>query len=110
MTNTQLAEPRDGTLDLDDDVLSELDVDLAAVHSAFDMTEAAMTDRITRAMENPLVHVLCHPTGRRLGRRAHCPADPAEILRARRGWLRRSQVLNTGTLAEVTAWLGRRHD
>ena len=96
MTNPQLGEPRDGTLDLHDDVLSELDVALAAVHSAFDMTEAAMTDRIIGAMENPLVHVLCHPAARRPGRRAPRPADPAEIV-------------NTGTLAELTAWLGRRH-
>ncbi len=75
---------RDGALDLDDEVLAELDVVLAAVHSAFDMTAADMTDRIIKAMENPLVHVLCHPTGRRLGRRGPCPLNLSEILNAAR--------------------------
>jgi len=68
---------RDGTLDLDDEVLSGLDVVLAAVHSALDMTAADMTGRIIKAMKNPLVDVLCHPTGRRLGRRGPClPLEP----------------------------------
>ncbi len=74
----------DGALDLDDEVLSELDVVLASVHSVFDMTAARMTDRIVRAMENPFVDVLCHPTGRKLGRRGPYPVDVPEILRAAR--------------------------
>ena len=72
----------DGSLDLEDDVLSELDLVLVSVHSSFDMSEARMTDRIVRALENPLVHVLCHPTGRKLGQRAPYPVDLEEVLRA----------------------------
>ena len=72
----------DGTLDLDDGILSELDLVLVAVHSVFDMTEARMTERIIRAMENPFVDVLCHPTGRKLGRRGPYPVDVREILHA----------------------------
>ena len=72
----------DGSLDLEDDVLSELDLVLVSVHSSFDMSEARMTDRIVRALESPLVHVLCHPTGRKLGQRAPYPVDLEEVLRA----------------------------
>ena len=71
-----------GSLDIEDEFLSELDLVLVSVHSSFDMSEARMTRRIIRAMENPLVHVLCHPTGRKLGRRAPYPVDLDEVLRA----------------------------
>ena len=72
----------DGALDLDDDTLSKLDLVLVSVHSSFDMSEARMTDRIIRAIRNPLVHVLCHPTGRKLGRRDPYPLDLQAILEA----------------------------
>jgi len=154
----------DGSLDLDDDILSELDVVLASVHSVFDMTETRMTDRIIRAMENPFVDILGHPTGRKLGRRGPYPVDVREILhaarrldvavevngsprrldldhrglslcgelgvsvavnsdahsvtrldnvnygvdQARRGWLQSDQIVNTGTLGELSSWIGRR--
>ncbi|MGH9312000.1 MAG: DNA polymerase/3'-5' exonuclease PolX [Vicinamibacterales bacterium] len=60
----------DGRLDLADDCLAELDIVVASVHSAFNQEEAQMTDRILRAIENPWVDVLGHPTGRRLLKRA----------------------------------------
>ena len=66
---------RDGTLDLDDEVLPEQDSVLVAVHSGFDMAATSLTGRIIRAMENPPVHVLCHPTGRKPGRRGSYPVD-----------------------------------
>lgn len=72
----------DGSLDIGDEFLAELDLVLVSVHSSFDMSEAQMTRRIIRALENPLVHVLCHPTGRKLGRRAPYPVDLNEVLRA----------------------------
>ena len=72
----------DGSLDIEDEFLSELDLVLIAVHSSFDMPEARMTDRIVRALENPLVDILCHPTGRKLGRRAPYEVDIGEVLRA----------------------------
>ena len=74
----------DGSLDLDDDILSTLDVVLVSVHSAFAMSRSRMTDRIIRAMENPLVDVLCHPTGRKLGRRNPYPLEMAAVLEAAR--------------------------
>ncbi len=72
----------DGSLDLDDDVLSELELVIASVHSAFELSEARMTERLIRAMENPHVHVLGHPTGRKLGRRSPYAVDLHAVLAA----------------------------
>jgi DNA polymerase (family X) len=54
----------DGSMDLADDCLAQLDIVIASVHSAFNQDEAQMTDRILRAIENPYVDVIGHPTGR----------------------------------------------
>jgi len=54
----------DGTMDLADDCLAALDIVIASVHSAFAMDESQMTDRLLRALANPHVDVLGHPTGR----------------------------------------------
>jgi DNA polymerase (family 10) len=59
----------DGTMDLADDCLAQLDVVVASVHSAFNQDEAQMTDRILRAVANPYVDIIGHPTGRRLLKR-----------------------------------------
>jgi DNA polymerase (family 10) len=54
----------DGSMDLADDCLAQLDIVIASIHSAFTMDEAQMTDRVLRAIENPWVDVIGHPTGR----------------------------------------------
>ncbi|HEY0615890.1 MAG TPA: DNA polymerase/3'-5' exonuclease PolX [Candidatus Elarobacter sp.] len=54
----------DGTLDFDDDVLAQLDIVVASVHSAFNQSREVMTARLLRAMENPYVTIIGHPTGR----------------------------------------------
>ena len=59
----------DGSMDLADDCLAELDVVVASVHSAFNQDEAQMTDRMLRAVANPFVDIIGHPTGRILLRR-----------------------------------------
>ena len=59
----------DGQLDLAEDCLSELDIVIASVHSSFGQPEEAMTTRILRAMELPVVDAIAHPTGRLLQRR-----------------------------------------
>jgi len=56
----------DGTLDYPEHVLARLDFVIASVHTHFSMDEAAMTARIVRALRNPYVNILAHPTGRRL--------------------------------------------
>src|SRR5919108_2447359 len=57
---------RDGSLDFSDEVLSQLDYVVASVHSVFNLSESDMTQRVIRALENPLVTILAHPTGRLL--------------------------------------------
>ena len=77
----------DGTLDLDDSCLSALDLVVASVHSAFNQDRQQMTDRILRALDNPYVDILGHPTGRRILRREPYALDIEAVIAAaaRRG-------------------------
>jgi DNA polymerase (family 10) len=59
----------DGSLDLPDDVLEELDIVVASVHTGLRQEAGVMTERVVRALENPHVTILGHPTARLLGRR-----------------------------------------
>jgi DNA polymerase (family 10) len=148
---------KDGTLDLEQEALADLDYVVASIHSFFNLDEDDMTDRLCRAIESGVVHCLGHPAGRMLGKRqsiscdfervfntcaeynvaleinaqpmrmdlpdtlcrsardagaklviatdAHKPADldllPLGVSVARRGWLRRKDVLNTATAAQL---------
>ncbi|MEM8601710.1 MAG: helix-hairpin-helix domain-containing protein, partial [Bacteroidota bacterium] len=73
---------KDGSLDYPDDVLAELDLVVASVHTHFNMTEAEATERIVRAVSHPHVHVLGHPTGRLLLRREGYPLNHAAVIEA----------------------------
>jgi DNA polymerase (family 10) len=72
----------DGKIDHPDKVLQKLDYVVAAVHSGFKQEKEKMTKRIVRALENPLVHCLAHPTGRLLGARAPYEVDIEEVMEA----------------------------
>ncbi len=72
----------DGELDLSDEVLAQMDVVVASVHSAFNQEPQQMTDRLLRAIENKNVSILGHPTGRLLLRRDAYPFDMDAILKA----------------------------
>ena len=74
----------DGSLDFPDEVLAELDVVLAAVHSRFKQSRAEMTARIVRALGNPWMNVLVHPTGRLIGSREPYDVDLEAVLAAAR--------------------------
>jgi DNA polymerase (family 10) len=84
----------DGSLDLPDDVLAELDLTVCAVHYKLDLPESKQTERILRAMDNRYFHVLGHPTGRLLGKRAPYPLDLERVLRG---------ALDRGCHVEVNA-------
>lgn len=84
----------DGSLDVDDTVLAELDVVGAAIHAHFDQPRSEMTRRIVRAIENPHVDVLFHPSSRALGRRGAVDFDLDAIIEA---------CLRTGTILEIDA-------
>src|SRR5215831_1087690 len=70
---------RDGSLDFPNEILSELDYVIASVHSVFNLSEADMTRRVIRAMENPFVTMLAHPTGRLLLKRDPFAIDIPKI-------------------------------
>lgn len=72
----------DGRMDLADDCLAELDIVIGSVHSAHQQDEAAMTARLLRAMENPYVDIIGHPTGRQLMRREPSRLDIDAVCKA----------------------------
>jgi DNA polymerase (family 10) len=72
----------DGTLDLADETLAQLDIVVASVHSGFNQTTAEVTARVLRAAENPHVHILGHPTGRKVLQREPYKIDLAQLLPA----------------------------
>ncbi len=72
----------DGRLDLPDRVLSRLDVVIASVHSAFELTREAQTVRMIRAMDNRHVSILGHPTGRLIGTREPYAVDMDRLMTA----------------------------
>jgi len=84
----------DGSLDLDDETLAELDVVIVSVHSRFNMSKVEMTRRIVRALQRSRVHILGHPTGRLIGKREPYPVDIGEIIKAARDY---------GVLLEINA-------
>jgi DNA polymerase (family 10) len=72
----------DGSLDLADDCLAELDLVIASVHSGFTQDKAQMTERLLRAIAHPAVDILGHPTGRRILKRPPYPVDMDAVLDA----------------------------
>lgn len=84
----------DGSLDYPDDILRELDFVVASVHGSFSQSSGEMTKRIIRALENPFVHALGHPTARIIGRRPPCEMDIAMIADA---------ALQNGKALEINA-------
>lgn len=89
---------RDGSLDYDAPVLERLDFRLAAVHSFFDLDEPEQTRRVLTAILNPLVHVIGHLTGRRIGVRPPIRLDLPAIFEA---------AAETSTALEVNGHLDR---
>ena len=153
----------DGSLDLPSDALAQLDIVVAAIHSSFALPRARQTERILRALDQPL-DVLAHPLGRLIDEREPYDVDMAAVIRkcaarqvalelnahperldlldtwcrvardagvpiainsdahspldfdnlrfgigqARRGWLEKSNVLNTKNLSQLRRWLNRK--
>ena len=83
-----------GALDYPDDLLAELDLVIASVHTRFRMSREAMTSRIVRAMESGHVDILGHPTGRLLGARDPYEVDIEAVVDA---------AVRTGTALEINA-------
>ncbi|MEW6661998.1 MAG: DNA polymerase/3'-5' exonuclease PolX [Bacillota bacterium] len=84
----------DGSLDYPDEVLAEMDIVVASIHTGFKMEREKMTARLERAVKNPHVDILAHPTGRMLGRRRAYEADMEKIIEL---------ACKTGTWLEINA-------
>lgn len=85
---------KDGSLDLPDAILERLDIVIAAVHSHFDLPRDVQTERVLRAMRNPHVSILAHPTGRLIGERNPCKMDMDRIT---------SAAAESGCILEINA-------
>lgn len=89
----------DGSLDYEDELLSELDWVIASVHSSFRMAAEQMTERIVRAIEHPLVDAIGHLSGRKLEQRAAYEFDLERVIEA---------AARTGTMLEINSAPDRR--
>lgn len=83
-----------GSIDIKNEVLAKLDFVIAGVHSQFKMSREEMTERIIRAMKNPHVDIISHPTGRLINRRDEYLIDFEKILKIAK---------ETGTILEINA-------
>jgi DNA polymerase (family 10) len=82
LTGIEVDIRADGRLDLPHEILSELDIVIAAVHSAMSQSEEKMTRRVVAAIENPDVDVIAHPTCRLIGEREPIAIDLEAVLQA----------------------------
>jgi DNA polymerase (family X) len=71
----------DGKLDLPDDILRRLDIVVGSIHTRFDLSAGKQTERLLRAMDNPLLSIVGHPSGRLINRRAPYAIDMERIIR-----------------------------
>ncbi len=85
----------DGTIALEDKYLAKFDIVLGSIHSNFKMPKADMTKRLIRAMENPHVDVISHPTGRVIHKRSGYELDMEEIFKA---------AARTKTILEINSY------
>jgi DNA polymerase (family X) len=94
LTGTEVDILKDGSLDFPDELLAELDVVIASIHSSFNQTEAETTQRLIGAAQNPYVHILGHLTGRLLLDREPYKVDQRAVIDA---------CAETGTWIELNA-------
>lgn len=85
---------KDGSLDITSNILDKLDIVGAAIHSNFNLPIEVQTERLIKAMENPSVDILFHPTGRLINKRPGYPVDIARVIETAR---------ETNTVLEIDA-------
>jgi DNA polymerase (family 10) len=95
---TELNIGPDGTLDWDDEFLAGFDLCVASIHSHFNLSRDEMTRRLIRAIENPYVDIIGHPTTRRIGSRPPIDFDEEAVFAA---------AARTGTALEVNSHIDR---
>ena len=82
LTGIEVDIKSDGQLDFEDEMLATLEWVVAAVHTRFSQSKKEMTNRIIRAVENPNVDIIAHPTGRLIGKREPYEVDMDKIMDA----------------------------
>ncbi len=85
----------DGSLDFSDEILSKLDVVIAAIHSGFKQESKMITERIIKAMQDRFVNIIAHPTGRLIGYRESYQVDINEMMEV---------AAKTGTILEINSY------
>ena len=85
----------DGSIDIKDEALAKLDYAIAGIHSSFKMPKEEMTERIIRAMKNPHINIISHPTGRLIQRRDEYQIDLDKIFKIAK---------STGTVLEINSY------
>jgi DNA polymerase (family 10) len=84
-----------GSLDFSDEILSKLDVVIAAIHSGFKQESKIITERIIKAMQNRFVNIIAHPTGRLIGYRESYQVDINEMMEV---------AAKIGTILEINSY------
>ena len=80
LTGAEVNINKDGSLDFPEEVLSKLDVVIAAIHTGFKQDEKTITNRVIKALRHPMVNILAHPSGRLIGEREPYAIDLNEVL------------------------------
>src|SRR5690606_30061957 len=92
---TELNIAPDGSVDWPAEILAGFDICVASVHSHFTQSREQITRRLIAACENPPVHIIGHPTTRKIGKRPPVDADWDEVFRA---------AARTGTIMEIDSY------
>ncbi|RKY84971.1 DNA polymerase/3'-5' exonuclease PolX [candidate division KSB1 bacterium] len=95
LSGTEVDILADGTLDYPDEILAQMDIVVAAIHSGF---KQRVTERLIAAMQNPYVNIIAHPTGRLISKREGYEVDLDAVLRV---------AAQTGTALEINAYYDR---
>jgi DNA polymerase (family 10) len=95
LTGIEVNIKPDGSLDMEDEILKKLEIVIAGVHTKFKQTKEEMTERIIRAMKNPNVDMIAHPSGRVLGEREPYEVDWEKIFKVAK---------ETGTILEINSY------
>ena len=95
LQSTEVDIRSDGTLDFPDDVLEQLDLVVASIHSGFRQSAQQLTGRMVAAMKNPFVSIIGHPSGRLIGEREAYELDMEQVLKTAK---------ETGTAFEINAY------
>ncbi len=92
LASTEVEIRGNGTLDYDDEILREFDIVTASLHSGRGQSRQKVTERVIRAIRNPNVHILNHPSGRLIGKREPYEVDLEEVIK---------EAAATGTAIEI---------